>query len=187
LLTEVRRALKAASDYFYPPVPGKVRCADGVERSLGDEQYLNRLQEFLAQKFAHSTAKELMAAELNHLNAFLRRLNDMASKGVHAPVSLAESKQGLVGLYFFYPISAATCPKTANRHRCKRLPPADKGEQHRGCHFPAFRATPARGIRNSASSLNFREGAGIHGNILKECCPLALLAPIIPEGGRQSI
>jgi hypothetical protein len=101
LLTEVRRALKAAADFFYPPVSGKVRCADGIERLLGDEQYLNRLQEFLSHRFARSTAKELMSAELDHLNAFLRRLNDMASKGVHAPVSLAESKQGLVGLYFF--------------------------------------------------------------------------------------
>jgi hypothetical protein len=101
LLTEVRRALKAAADYFYPPVSGKTRCADGVERLLGDEQYLNRLQEFLSCRFARSTAKELMSAELDHLNAFLRRLNDMASKGVHAPVTLAESKQGVVGLYFF--------------------------------------------------------------------------------------
>lgn len=101
LLTEVRRALKAAADYFYPPVSGKVRCRDGVERQLGDEQYLNRLQEFLSQQLARSRAKELMAAELDHLTAFLRRLNDMASKGVHAPVSLAESKQGLLSLYFF--------------------------------------------------------------------------------------
>jgi hypothetical protein len=82
LLTEVRRALKAAANFFYPPVSGKVRCADGVERLLGDEQYLNRLQEFLVQRFASSTAQELMAAELDHLAAFLRRLNDMASKGV---------------------------------------------------------------------------------------------------------
>jgi hypothetical protein len=88
-------------DFFYPPVSDKVRCTDGVERHLGEEQYLNRLQEFLATRFARSTAKELMRAELDYLAAFLRRLNDIASKGVHGPVTLAESKQGMVGLCFF--------------------------------------------------------------------------------------
>jgi hypothetical protein len=40
-------------------------------------------------------------AESNRKNCFLSRLNEMASKGVHASVTLAEAKQGLVGLYFF--------------------------------------------------------------------------------------
>lgn len=100
LLTEVRRALKAAADYFYPPVEGKVLCTDGVERSLGNEQYLNRLHQYLADQVEGSTSKEMLEAELDHLSSFFRRLNDMASKGVHANVTLAEAKQGLIGLYF---------------------------------------------------------------------------------------
>lgn len=94
LLTEVRRALKASADYFYPAVPGNVMCADGIERALGDEQYLNRLHEFVSRRLARSTSRDLLAAELEHLATFFRRLNDMASKGVHGPVTLAESKQG---------------------------------------------------------------------------------------------
>jgi hypothetical protein len=101
LLTEVRRAMKAAADHFYPPVSGLVRCRDGVERKLGDDNYLNRLREFLAVQVDRSTSKELLREELDHLTAFLRRLNEMASKGVHAAVTLAEAKQGLIGLYFF--------------------------------------------------------------------------------------
>jgi hypothetical protein len=101
LLTEVRRALHAAADFFYPPVAGKVVCADGFERDLGNEQYLNRLQEFLNRRLARSTSRELLQIELDHLASFFRRLNDMASKGVHGTVTLAEAKQGLVGLYFF--------------------------------------------------------------------------------------
>jgi hypothetical protein len=100
LLTEVRRALKAAADYFYPPVERKVVCADGVERALGNEQYLNRLHQYLAERVVASTSKEMLEAELDHLSSFFRRLNDMASKGVHTNVTLAEAKQGLVGLYF---------------------------------------------------------------------------------------
>lgn len=101
LLTEVRRALKAAADFFYPPVAQKVVCADGTERLLGEEQYLNRLQEFLAQQLDRSTATDLLRAELDHLAVFFRRLNEIASKGVHGAVTAAEARQGLVGLYFF--------------------------------------------------------------------------------------
>lgn len=32
---------------------------------------------------------------------FARKLNDIASKGVHAEVTSGEAKQGLVGLYLF--------------------------------------------------------------------------------------
>jgi uncharacterized membrane protein YccC len=101
LLTEVRRALKGAADYFFPPTTGKVRCMDGNERILGEEQYLNRLQEFLASRMQRSTANELLRTELDHLNAFIRRLHEVASKGVHSSTTLQEAKQGLVGLYFF--------------------------------------------------------------------------------------
>jgi hypothetical protein len=101
LLTEVRRAMKAAADYFYPPVSDMVKCSDGVNRQLDNDHYLNRLHEFLAAQVGRSTSKELLQEELDHLTAFLRRLNEMASKGVHATVTLAEAKQGLIGLYFF--------------------------------------------------------------------------------------
>jgi hypothetical protein len=101
LLTEVRRALKVAADFFYAPVYGKVLCADGKERDLGEDNYLNRLQEFLAKRLKSSTSKGLLQAELEALGKFLDRLNNLASKGVHASVALAEAKQGLVGLYFF--------------------------------------------------------------------------------------
>jgi hypothetical protein len=101
LLTEVRRAMKAAADYFYPPIALTVICFDGKEREMGDQQYLNRLQEFIATRLADSTSRDLLGAELEHLAVFFRRLNDLASKGVHASVTVAESKQGLVGLYFF--------------------------------------------------------------------------------------
>lgn len=101
LLTEVRRALKSAADYFYPPRANPVLCSDGKERMLDEERYLNRLEEYLASQIPASTAKELATAELNLLAAFMRRLNDLASKGVHAAVTQAEARQGLVGLFMF--------------------------------------------------------------------------------------
>ena len=101
LLTQVRRSIKAVADYFYPEKQRKVQCSDGVERVLGDEQYLNRLEEFVRTRFHRSTSIDLLRAELDHLLAFARRLNDIASKGVHSDVSLCEAKQGFLGLYMF--------------------------------------------------------------------------------------
>jgi hypothetical protein len=101
LLTEVRRSLKSVADHFFPAMDGPVQCADGKQRALGEEQYMNRLQEFITRTLSRSTAKDLLREELDQLSLFSRRLNDIASKGVHAEVKLAESKQGLIGLYFF--------------------------------------------------------------------------------------
>lgn len=101
LLTQVRRAIKAAADYFFPPTNELRCCSDGVERMLGDEQYLNRLREFVYTTFPRSTSTDLLRAELDHLLALAAKLNDIASKGVHASVSAAEAKQGLLGLYLF--------------------------------------------------------------------------------------
>jgi hypothetical protein len=99
LLAQVRRAIKAAADFFYPPAPGLVKCSDGVERELGDREYLNRIEQFMMTKFQKSTSRDLMKAGFQHIAVLARRLNDMASKGVHGDVSIHEAKQGLLGLY----------------------------------------------------------------------------------------
>jgi hypothetical protein len=101
LLTQVRRAIKATADFFYPPSDQITKCQDGTERDLDDEHYLNRLQEFLADKLAKSSSRELLDVELKYLGVFVRRLNNVASKGVHATVSVSEAQQGLLGLYLF--------------------------------------------------------------------------------------
>jgi len=62
---------------------------------------LNRLQEFLVANFSKSSSRELLYAELDYFGVFVRCLNSVASKGVHATVSMSEAKQGLVGLYLF--------------------------------------------------------------------------------------
>lgn len=101
LLTSVRRSIKAIADYFYPPQNNKVVCSDGVERQMGDDEYLNRLHEFCSTAFGSSTSSDLAQAELNYLMVFARKLNKIANKGVHTDVTSAEAKQGLVGLYMF--------------------------------------------------------------------------------------
>lgn len=101
LLTSIRRAVKGVADFFYPPVSDPVVCLDGRVRNLGEEQYLNRLQEFCARQFPTSTSADLLRSELDLLSVFIRRLNDVASKGVHANPSPMEARQGLLGVYLF--------------------------------------------------------------------------------------
>jgi hypothetical protein len=101
LLTQIRRAIKASADYFFPPEHTPRQCADGKERTLGDEQYLNRLHEFVHTTFPRSASSDLLRAEVEHLLVFARRLNHISSKGVHSKVTAAEAKQGFAGLYLF--------------------------------------------------------------------------------------
>jgi len=101
LLTSLRRAINAVADYFYPPRDGEVVCRDGKSRKMGHDQYMNRLQEYCAGLIGSSTADSLLEAELGYLAAFGRRLNDIASKGVHSSVTAQEARQGLIGFYMF--------------------------------------------------------------------------------------
>ncbi len=88
LLTQIRRSIKSAADYFYPPKNKPVICSDGEQRNLGNEQYLNRLQEFIIIEIKKSSSKELLKAEFGYLAQFTRRLNEVASKGVHSEVTM---------------------------------------------------------------------------------------------------
>jgi hypothetical protein len=99
LLTATRRALAAVADHFFPPVLGLVKCHDGEERKLGSDQYLNRLHEHIYKTLPTSSSRDLIRAELDVLGVFMRRINEMASKGVHVNVTPEEAKQGLLGLY----------------------------------------------------------------------------------------
>jgi hypothetical protein len=120
LLTIVRRALAATADYFYPARPEPMICADGMTRVLGEQEFLNRLHEYLSRQFGQSSSVDLMRAEVALLAAFFRRLNDVASKGVHANVTAQEAKQGLVGLYLFlYNVIA----RLQNASEASPLPP----------------------------------------------------------------
>ncbi|WP_325308941.1 hypothetical protein [Longimicrobium sp.] len=101
LLTSIRRAVNAVADYHYPPSGEPVVCLDGKSRQLGEEQYLNRLEEFCRTRFGADTSSRLLRAELDLLSVLIRRINEVASKGVHTDVTHAEARQGLLGLYIF--------------------------------------------------------------------------------------
>lgn len=101
LLTSVRRVLNAVADHFFPPQDKPYICSDEKERVMGSERYLNRLEEFIRGNFGKSRSAELLSEEIKCLASFSRKLNDLASKGVHSNVNTQEAKQCFIGLYMF--------------------------------------------------------------------------------------
>ncbi|OGL45212.1 MAG: hypothetical protein A2161_21375 [Candidatus Schekmanbacteria bacterium RBG_13_48_7] len=80
-LTSCRRIIKAVADSIFPP-----RTNNFNGRSVGEEQYINRLWAFLDQNVPSGSDKDLAKAHVDYLGAFMQKLNDKVSKGVHATV-----------------------------------------------------------------------------------------------------
>ena len=93
-LTSCRRVIKAVADILFPPQKEKING-----RLVGDEQYINRLWAFLDQNVVHGSDKNLAKAHVDYLGAFLQKLNDKASKGVHASVSHKEAVRAVLYTY----------------------------------------------------------------------------------------
>lgn len=93
-LTAVRRVIKSVADSIYPP-----RETGKGERKLGEEQYINRLWAYLDENAEAGSDKDLAKAHVNYLGAFIQRLNDKASKGVHAEVTYNEAVRAVLYTY----------------------------------------------------------------------------------------
>ena len=93
-LTSCRRVIKAVADSLFPPTD---KQKNG--RKLGEEQYINRLWAFLDEQLEAGSDKDLAKAHVDYLGSFLQRLNDKASKGVHAAVSHEEAVRVVLYTY----------------------------------------------------------------------------------------
>ena len=93
-LTSCRRVIKEVADAIFPPQKEKING-----RLVGEEQYINRLWAFLDQNVVHSSDKDLAKAHVDYLGAFLQKLNDKASKGVHALVTHKEAVRAVLYTY----------------------------------------------------------------------------------------
>jgi DNA uptake protein ComE-like DNA-binding protein len=93
-LTAARRVIKSVADTIYPP-----RDTTKGDRKLGEEQYINRLWAFLDEHAISGSDKDMAKAHVNYLGSFLQRLNDKASKGVHADVSYNEAVKAVLYTY----------------------------------------------------------------------------------------
>lgn len=95
-LTSCRRALKAVADALYPAREGEV---DG--HKVGEDEYLNRLTQYVKEKMTSSSQREVLQEELKSLHARAESLNTIASKGIHSAADRRDLEMGIVRTYFF--------------------------------------------------------------------------------------
>lgn len=93
-LTAARRIFKSVADSLYPP-----RETPKGARKLGEDQYINRLWAFLDENAEAGSDKDLAKAHIDYMGAFLQKLNEKASKGVHAEVSYEEAVRAVLYTY----------------------------------------------------------------------------------------
>ncbi|MEV4952179.1 hypothetical protein [Paenarthrobacter nitroguajacolicus] len=99
-LTSCRRMIKSLADALYPPTDVPIKGKDGKERTLGDDQFMNRLMQFAIERLGKSTHLKLVEETTNSLGNRLNKLNSLASKGVHQEVTLIEAESCLMWTFF---------------------------------------------------------------------------------------
>lgn len=98
-LTSCRRMLKSLADHLYPATNEALAGVDGVLRTMSDDQYRNRLLEYVRQTLGKHGQSAVIQKTLDSLGARLKSLDSLASKGVHDDVSAAEAETCVVWTY----------------------------------------------------------------------------------------
>jgi hypothetical protein len=98
-LTSVRRLLKSLADNVYPPRIEPVLCADGQTRDMSEAKYLNRLYQFVSESVGRHGSGQIVRATIAELNARLKAIDEMSSKGVHATVTITEVDNCVIQAY----------------------------------------------------------------------------------------
>jgi hypothetical protein len=98
-LTSCRRILKSLADYLYPATAESVEGFDGVAHKLTDDRFVARIIQFTYEQTKGHASGELLKASIESLTFRIERLNDLASKGVHASVTQAEVEQTVIQTY----------------------------------------------------------------------------------------
>jgi hypothetical protein len=98
-LTSCRRMLKSLADALYPATDEAVTGLDGTERKMSDDQYRNRLLEYVRQVLGKHGQGTVIQVTLDGLGGRLKSLDSLASKGVHDDVSAAEAETCVIWTY----------------------------------------------------------------------------------------
>ena len=88
-----RDLIKAAADALRPAGP------DVGAIKMGDENYINRLVDWIQGNITSTTKKTLLTTEINHLGERLDAVTGSGHKGAHADVSKADASRFIVGTY----------------------------------------------------------------------------------------
>lgn len=98
-LTSCRRLVKAVADALYPASEEPVVGADGTVHDMRDEEYINRLVQWVYENHPKGKERGIVVDALRDLHARLIKLNDLASKGVHDEVEGEDIRFCLIQTY----------------------------------------------------------------------------------------
>ena len=93
-LTTCRRFLKKLADILFPP---RVEKVNG--RSVGEEQYINRIWLFMDNAIESKSNSALAKAHVDFLGSYLQSLYNVSCKGVHAELNQIEALKAVFHTY----------------------------------------------------------------------------------------
>ena len=98
-LTSCRRMIKELADTVYPATGKTITGNDGVDRTMSDPAYRNRLVQYVREQLGPHKQGPVIQRTLDSLGARLSSLDSLASKGVHDEVSAAEAETCIMWTY----------------------------------------------------------------------------------------
>lgn len=93
-LTTCRRFIEELADSLYP-----LRAEQSKGRSLGKEQYINRLWAFMDNVIESESNRDLAKAHVDYLGSYLQRTHKVSNKGVHAALTRIEAVKAVFHTY----------------------------------------------------------------------------------------
>ena len=93
-LTTCRRFIEKLANTLYPPTDEKING-----RSLGKNQYINRLWAFMDRSIESESNKELAKSHVDFLGYYLESLHNITHKGVHASLTRYEAVKAVLHTY----------------------------------------------------------------------------------------
>ncbi len=98
-LSSCRRLLMDVADAIFPAQDEEWISSNGRKHKVGKNEYKNRILAFLEEKISASEIHSLLSDELEHLAARLDSLYEKMCKGVHANISISETRLAIISTY----------------------------------------------------------------------------------------
>jgi len=93
-LTTCRRLLESLADSLYPANDEVIN-----KRTFKQNQYINRLWQFMHEAIQSDTNKDLAKAHIDYLGSWLQTNNTATNKGVHSEVNQLEATKFVFHIY----------------------------------------------------------------------------------------
>ncbi|RLQ84943.1 hypothetical protein D9754_16530 [Planomicrobium sp. Y74] len=94
-----RRIIKEVADVLYPPSDELITLPSGKKIKVGEEQYINRLIQYIESKSDSGSFKAIVGSNLEFIGNRLDGIHNAANKGTHTEVTLEEAERYIIYTY----------------------------------------------------------------------------------------